>query len=140
MHMHGHWARECNTARQTQVQAPRGRLAGGFSVQGNHTLCTALSTGRTYDARGLFPYPSVWCNGMHWSFHPWHQAPGMGQHLIGALLSELPDTQVVIVQHLDDILFVGRGRLLTTQVACDTAAHLARKGFLVNPKSVLDAT
>ena len=55
----------------------------------------------------------------------WHQAPGLVQHLIGALLSELPNTQVVIVQYLDDILFVGRDRLLTTQVARDTAAHLA---------------
>ena len=27
----------------------------------------------------------------------WHQAPGLVQHLIGAPLSELPDTQVVIV-------------------------------------------
>ena len=70
----------------------------------------------------------------------WHQAPSLVQHLIGALLSELPDTQVAIVQYPDDIFFVGRDRPLTTQVACDTAAHLARKGFLVSPKSVLDAT
>ena len=62
------------------------------------------------------------------------------QHLIAAVLSELPDTQVVIVQYLDDILFVGRERQVTTRVARDTAAHLARKGFLVSPKSVLDAT
>ena len=52
------------------------------------------------------------------------------QHLIAALLSALPDTQVVIIQYLDDILFVGRDRLLTTEVARDTAAHLACKGFL----------
>ena len=70
----------------------------------------------------------------------WHQAPGLVQHLIAAVLSELPDTQVVIVQYLDDILFVGRDRQVTTRVARDTAAHLARKGFLVSPKSVLDAT
>ena len=70
----------------------------------------------------------------------WHQAPGLVQHLIGAVLCELDDTQVIIVQHLDDILFVGQDRLLTTQAALDMAAHLARKGFLVNPKSVLDAT
>ena len=62
------------------------------------------------------------------------------QHLIGALLSELLDPQVVIVQPLDDILFVGQDRLLTTQVGRDTAAYLARKGFLVSPKSVSDAT
>ena len=47
---------------------------------------------------------------------------------------------MVIVQYLDDILFVGRDRLLTTKVARDTAAHLARKSFLVNHMSVLDAT
>ena len=70
----------------------------------------------------------------------WHQAPGLVQHLIAVLLSKLPDTQVVIIQYLDDILFVGRDRLLTTQVARDTAAHLSRKGLLVSPKSVLDAT
>ena len=70
----------------------------------------------------------------------WHQAPGLVQHPIAAVLSELPDTQVVIVQYLDDILFVGRDRQVTTRVARDTAAHLARKGFLVSPKSVLDAT
>ena len=40
----------------------------------------------------------------------WHQAPGLVQHLIAAVLSELPHTQVVIVQYLDDILFVGRDR------------------------------
>ena len=62
------------------------------------------------------------------------------QHLIAAVLSELPDTLVVIVQYLDDILFVGRDRQVTTRVARDTVAHLARKGFIVSPKSVLDAT
>ena len=62
------------------------------------------------------------------------------QHLIATLLSELPDTQVVIVRYLDDILFVGRNRLLTTHVTRCTAAPLARKGFPVSPKSVLDAT
>ena len=66
--------------------------------------------------------------------------PKVRRHLIGAMLSELPDTQVVIVQYVDDILFVGWDRLPTTQVAHDTAAHLDRKGFLVSPKSVLDAT
>ena len=70
----------------------------------------------------------------------WHRALGLVQHLIGALLFELLDTQVVIVQYLDDILFVGQNRLLTTQVACDTAAYLARKGDSVSLKSVLDAT
>ena len=48
--------------------------------------------------------------------------------------------QVVIVQYLYDILFVGRDHLLTTQAARDTTAHLTRKGFLVSPKSDLDAT
>ena len=70
----------------------------------------------------------------------WHQAPGLVQHLIAALVSNLPDAQVVVVQYLDDILFVGRNRLLTTQMAGDTAAHPARKGFPVIPKSVLEAT
>ena len=36
--------------------------------------------------------------------------------------------------------FLGRDCLLTTQVARDTAAHLARKGFLVSPKPTLDVT
>ena len=44
----------------------------------------------------------------------WHQAPGLVQHLIVAILSQLRDTQVVIIQYLDDILFVGRDRLLST--------------------------
>ena len=70
----------------------------------------------------------------------WHQARGLLQHLIAAMLSELLDTQVIIVQYLDDILFVGPDRSITTQVARDTAAHLARKAFIVSPKSVLDAT
>ena len=70
----------------------------------------------------------------------WHQAPGPVPHLIGALLSQLHDTQAVIVQYLDGILFVGRDRLLTTPVACDTTAHLTRKGCLVSLKSTLDAT
>ena len=66
----------------------------------------------------------------------WHQVPGLVQHFIGAVLSELPGMQVIIVQYLDDILFVGRDGLLTTHVARDTAVHLTRKGFLVSPKSV----
>ena len=70
----------------------------------------------------------------------WHQAPGLVLHLIADVLCGLPDTQMVIVQYLDDILFVGRDRLVTTQVARDTAAHLARKGFIVSLKSILDAT
>ena len=82
--LHGQWARECNMQQSqssqqsqpqwpptlVQAQAPRGRPAGGFSVHGDQTLCTAFSTGRTYDARGPPPYPCVRCNGMHWSFHP----------------------------------------------------------------------
>ena len=75
--MHGHWARECTLQQshlsqqsqpqwqpvQTQVQALRGRPAGGFSVQGDWTLCTTFSAGRTYDARGPHPYPCVRCRG-----------------------------------------------------------------------------
>ena len=82
--LHGHWGGECNMQQSqssqqsqpqwqptlAQPQAPRGRPAGGFSVHGDHTLYTAFSTGRTYDARGPPPYPCVRCNGMHWSFHP----------------------------------------------------------------------
>ena len=59
------------------------------------------------------------------------------QHLIVALLSKLPDMQVVIVHYLDDILFVGRDPLLNTQVVHDTAAHLVCKGFLVSPTQSL---
>ena len=70
----------------------------------------------------------------------WHQALGLVQHLIAAVLFELLDTQVVVVQYLGYIFFVGRDGQLTTQVARDTAAHLVRKGFIVSPKSVLDAT
>ena len=70
----------------------------------------------------------------------WHQVPGLVLHLIADVLSELPDTQMVIVRYLDNILFVGRDRLVTTQVARDTAAHLACKGFIVSLKSILDAT
>ena len=66
----------------------------------------------------------------------WHQVSG----LFGAMLPEHAATQVVTVQYPNHILFVGCDRLLTAQVARDTAAHLACKGFLVSPKSVLDAT
>ena len=52
------------------MQAPRGRPAGGFSVQGGHTLYTAFSTRRTCDARGPPPYPYLRGNGMHWLFRP----------------------------------------------------------------------
>ena len=78
--------------------------------------------------RALAPCNS-WCSSGGGSWHHlcpvrvpfgWHQAPGLVQHLIGALLFELRDTQVVIVQYLDDILFVGRDRLPTTQVAHDS--------------------
>ena len=70
----------------------------------------------------------------------WHRALDLVQHLNGALLFELPDAHVVIVQYVDDMLFVDRDRLLTIHVARDTAAHLARKGFRGSPKSVLNAT
>ena len=43
----------------------------------------------------------------------WHQVPGLVQQLIGAMLSQLPDTQVVVVENVGDILFVGRDRGLT---------------------------
>ena len=39
----------------------------------------------------------------------WHQAPGLVQQLIAAVLSELPDTQVVIVQYLE-IYFLWDGK------------------------------
>ena len=70
----------------------------------------------------------------------WHQALGLVPHLIAAVLSKLRDTQVVFVQYLDDIPFMGREGLVATEVARDTSAHLACKGFIVSPKSVLDAT
>ena len=44
----------------------------------------------------------------------WYQAPGLVQHVIVAVLFELPNTQVVIVQYLYDILFVGRDRSINT--------------------------
>ena len=53
-----------------QVQAPRRCPAGGFLVQGDQTLYTALSTGHSYGALRPPPYPCLPCNGMHWSFHP----------------------------------------------------------------------
>ena len=39
-------------------------------MQGDRSLYTAFSTGRTYDARGPPPYLCMRCKGMHLSFHP----------------------------------------------------------------------
>ena len=40
----------------------------------------------------------------------WHQAPGLVRNQIGAVLAQLLGTKVVIVQYLEDNLFVVRGR------------------------------
>ena len=67
----------------------------------------------------------------------WHQAPGLIEALISDLLRDLGRGGVVVVQYLDDILFVGHD---PGEVAAVTgsAAHLLRgAGFIISEKSVL---
>ena len=66
----------------------------------------------------------------------WHQAPGLVQALISDLLRDLGKGGVVVVQYLDDILFVGYDPGEVTTVT-DSAARLLRQaGFLISDKSV----
>ena len=63
----------------------------------------------------------------------WHQAPGLVQALISDLLGDLgTGGGVVVVQYLDDILFVGHD---PREVAAVT--HILRRaGFIISEKSV----
>ena len=66
----------------------------------------------------------------------WHQAPGLVQALISDLLGDLGRGGVVVVQYLDDILFVGHDPGEVAAVT-DSAAHLLRRaGFIISEKSV----
>ena len=66
----------------------------------------------------------------------WHQAPGLVQALISDLLGDLGRGGVVVVQYLDDILFVGHDPGEVTAVT-DSAAHLLRRaGFIISEKSM----
>ena len=40
----------------------------------------------------------------------WHQAPGLVQHLVASAIAKVPVGMVVVVQYLDDILFLGRDK------------------------------
>ena len=53
----------------------------------------------------------------------WHQAPGLVQALISDLLGDLGRGGLVVVQYLDDILFVGHDPGEVAAVT-DSAAHL----------------
>ena len=46
----------------------------------------------------------------------WHQAPGLVQHLISRVLATVPSDTVVVIQYLDDILFVSHDRTRLTSV------------------------
>ena len=64
----------------------------------------------------------------------WHQAPGLVQHLIARVLETLPPSSVLIIQYLDDILFVGPRD--DVQSMAQPAAHvLQQQGYLISPKS-----
>ena len=66
----------------------------------------------------------------------WHRAPGLVQALISDLLRDLGKGGGVVVQYLDDVLFVGHdpGEVATVT---DSAARLLRQaGFLISEKSV----
>ena len=64
----------------------------------------------------------------------WHQAPGLVQHLIARVLETLPPSSVLIIQYLDDILFVGPRD--DVQSMAQSAAHvLQQQGYLISPKS-----
>ena len=66
----------------------------------------------------------------------WHRAPGLVQALISDLLGDLGRGVVVVVQYLDDILFVGHDPGEVAAVT-DSAAHLLRRaGFIISEKSV----
>ena len=51
----------------------------------------------------------------------WHYAPGLVQALIADLLRDLDPDGVVVVQYLDDVLFIGRDRAQVAAVAEDAA-------------------
>ena len=67
----------------------------------------------------------------------WHQAPGLVQALIADLLRDLDPDGVVVVQYLDDVLFIGRDRAQVAAVAEDAAYTVRRAKFLVSDKSKL---
>ena len=78
--------------------------------------------------------------GAHVRFSPgafgWHQAPGLVQGLISDLLGDLGRGGLVVVQYLDDVLFVGHDPGEVAAVT-DSAAHLLRRaGFIISEKSV----
>ena len=69
----------------------------------------------------------------------WHQAPGLVQHLIARMLSALRPSSVLIVQYLDDVLFV-RHPPDVGIVACGAASALESKGYIMSLKSELEPT
>ena len=66
----------------------------------------------------------------------WHQAPGLVQALISDLLRDLGKGGVVVVQYLDDILFVGYEPGEVATVTGSAARLLRQAGFLISEKSV----
>ena len=68
----------------------------------------------------------------------WHQALGLVQHRIARVLDSIDSESTVIVQYLDDLLFVGRHKVTMGAVAHRAAATLEREGYLISPKSQLD--
>ena len=69
----------------------------------------------------------------------WHEAPGLVQHLIDRVLSSLPPTAVLIIQYLDDILFVGP-RPDVRDMAYRAVAALVKASYIISPKSELEPT
>ena len=60
----------------------------------------------------------------------WHQAPSLVQHLISRVLNSIDPKSIVIIQFLDDILFVGSARTVLRAVTRRAADALVKEGYI----------
>ena len=67
-----------------------------------------------------------------------HQAPGLVQHLVAPAIAKVPPGAVIVVQSLDDILFLGRDKNEVARVTNQVAGRLVREGHLIRAKSQPD--
>ena len=65
----------------------------------------------------------------------WHQAPGQVQHIVASAIAKVPAGTVVVVQYLDNILFLGRDKQEVARVTGRVANQLIQEGYLISPKS-----
>ena len=68
----------------------------------------------------------------------WHQAPGLVQHLVARVLSAIEPEPTLIIQYLDDLLFVDANYACVKTTAQKAAHLLTVVGYIISPKSVLD--